>query len=235
MKMSIVIPCYNEEENLERLASVLKKMEKYKELEFILVNNGSTDDSEEILQKIKASSNNIRLAKVDVNKGYGFGIKQGLKEANGIYGGWLHADMQISPYEVIRAYKFLERSNWSENYFIKGFRSKDNRSLSERLFTSVMGIMATIILKRKKVDTNGIPVIIPMQFYNSLDNIPDNVLIELYIYDAAQRDGLVEKRMKVKYGNREYGETKLLPDLSSRVRTIRNTVGYMFKLRRTSR
>ena len=56
--ISLVIPCYNEEDNLEKLLTkisfVLKKFSKEK-IEIVIVNNGSTDNSEKIIKKMNYS------------------------------------------------------------------------------------------------------------------------------------------------------------------------------------
>ena len=93
MKMSIVIPCYNEEENipliLEKFGSIIKK----ENIEVILVNNGSTDNSKEILEKLLPKYQFSRVVQVSKNQGYGHGIIKG-----------------------------LEVRNWDKNIYIKGKR-----------------------------------------------------------------------------------------------------------------
>ena len=97
MKYSIVIPCYNESDNipliLKRFAEVIEGYE----IEVILINNGSTDDTEMVIEKLLPQYTFARCVLVPVNQGYGYGILQGLKSANGDYIGWTHADMQTDP------------------------------------------------------------------------------------------------------------------------------------------
>lgn len=232
MKLSIVIPCYNEKENLSKLECEIKKCSNYDDIEFLLVNNGSTDGSNEILKRIEADNENVKLVVVEINQGYGFGIKQGINKAEGVYVGWLHADLQVSLKEVIKVYNYLDNNEWEEVYFIKGIRSRDNRKVSEQIFTFLMGMLSSVILGRLIVDTNGIPTVIPKRLYDSIKNdTPDDVKIELFIYDAAQKKGLVQKRLKVNYRLREKGYTKLLPDMRSKISTIKSTILYLFKLK----
>ena len=53
MSFSLVIPCYNEAKNLPILVTKYKKFLKDKSNELTLVNNGSTDSTEEIFKKLK--------------------------------------------------------------------------------------------------------------------------------------------------------------------------------------
>jgi len=95
MKFSIIILCYNEQANLALLVERILPLQKDYELEYILVENGSTDNSREYLKNnIEGKFKNIVVEYLDINKGYGFGLKQGLKLARGQYLGWIHADMQ---------------------------------------------------------------------------------------------------------------------------------------------
>ena len=82
--LSIVIPCYNEEGNVERLLKLINSILSKKEfVKFILVDNGSTDNT---LQNIKTHklflNSNIELIEIQKNIGYGNGIIKGISNAN---------------------------------------------------------------------------------------------------------------------------------------------------------
>ena len=51
MKYSIVIPCYNESDNIYDMYKILNDFERLEDTEFILVENGSKDNSKEIFEK----------------------------------------------------------------------------------------------------------------------------------------------------------------------------------------
>ena len=111
MKLSIVVPCYNEEKNIPLILEKFKNIIKKEEIEVVLVNNGSTDNSKDILEKLVPNYSFARIVSVPENKGYGYGVVQGLKEANGDFIGWTHADLQTDPFDVIKAYKIFEEKN----------------------------------------------------------------------------------------------------------------------------
>ena len=79
--ISIIIPAYNEEksikETLEKISGVMEKSEF--PFEIIAVNDGSTDNTEKILEKISG----IKIVKNSINKGYGASLKIGIKKAEG--------------------------------------------------------------------------------------------------------------------------------------------------------
>ena len=72
IKFSLVIPCFNEERSLNVLIPQLVNIVTKNNIEFILVNNGSTDGTSELFNKI--SIDNISLINLDKNAGYGGGI-----------------------------------------------------------------------------------------------------------------------------------------------------------------
>ena len=81
MRMSLVIPCYNEARNLPLLVARLRETFVRDDIEAILVDNGSTDDSPAVLDALLRSPSRIRSVRVEKNQGYGFGILAGLAAA----------------------------------------------------------------------------------------------------------------------------------------------------------
>ena len=78
VKVSLIILCYNEEKNLKKIISQsIKLLKKNSNLEILIVENGSIDNSKNILLEIKEKK--IKFIFVKKNQGYGFGIKSGIK------------------------------------------------------------------------------------------------------------------------------------------------------------
>ena len=75
-KITIVIPCYNESSSLLELINQLKTISN--DFNFILVDNGSTDDTQNVLKMINIPEN-IEILKKQTNNGYGAWIKYGIK------------------------------------------------------------------------------------------------------------------------------------------------------------
>ena len=118
MKLSIVIPCYNEEKNIPLLAGRFNEVIKRNDIEVILVDNGSVDNSSLVIESLLPKYSFLRTVKVEINRGYGFGILSGLRSARGEYIGWTHADMQADPSDVIKALDLAERSRRPEKVFV---------------------------------------------------------------------------------------------------------------------
>ena len=102
MKVSIIIPVYNEAKTVEEAIRRVEALDLDKEI--IAVDDGSTDDSLEILSKLTNESR-IKLLKHDKNSGKGAAIKTGLKAATGDIIIIQDADLETDPqdyYELIR-------------------------------------------------------------------------------------------------------------------------------------
>ena len=126
--LSVVVPCYNEAENIPLIVSKFNKIleESDEDIEVILVNNGSSDDSKNIFEKtISDIKEDIRVLNVKKNIGYGHGILSGLKIAKGEILSWTHADLQTDPSDVLSALKKFKKYNDSQ-LVVKGKRRKRN-------------------------------------------------------------------------------------------------------------
>ena len=230
MKLSIVVPCYNEEKNipliLERFAKVVEQS-----VELILV-NGSTDGSAEVFRKelVKKKYSFARLVTVKENVGYGHGISTGLKSAKGDILAWTHADMQTDPADVIKGYKLLMNLDDPEGAVVKGRRV--NRRLGETLFTLGMSVLASLVLWRFLFDVNAQPKVFPRGFYKQMKRPPKDFSLDLYWLYLAKIKRYKVKVLPVYFKKRIHGESKWAFSFVSRMKTIWRTVKYIFILRR---
>ena len=123
VKYSLIIPCFNEEKNIDSLVAKSKNMLKDPFFELILVNNGSSDQT---LKKIKQNMNNhknIKSVNIIENIGFGFGVFEGIKKSNGKIVGYTHADLQTDPNDFFRAIEIVKNKKIDDgNFFIKGLR-----------------------------------------------------------------------------------------------------------------
>ena len=230
MKLSIVIPCYNEEKNISLILRRFDEVIKKAEIEVILVNNGSTDDSARVIEKLLPQYPFAKTVLVPVNKGYGYGILQGLRVADGDYIGWTHADMQTDPADVVRAYKYIKRTG-KKNIFVKGNRK--GRPLFDRFFTWGMGVFETVFFKTPMYDINAQPNIFPRKFFESWVYPPYDFSLDLYAVYMAYKSGIRIIRFPVRFPERIYGESKWNNEgLKSKWKFIKRTINFSFELKK---
>lgn len=108
--LSIIIPCYNEEENLKtyekELFPHLNKLNK--KYEVVLVNDGSKDKTLSEMEKLKEKYKNIKIVNYSPNGGLGYAVKQGIKAAEGNLVVTLDSDLTFHPNLISN---LLERYN----------------------------------------------------------------------------------------------------------------------------
>jgi len=95
---SVIIPCHNEEENIAECIERIPKMGNFTEI--IVVDDGSTDKTKDVVQKMLANPNNLKLISYSPNKGKGFAVRKGFDEAKGDVLMILDADMSVPPEEL---------------------------------------------------------------------------------------------------------------------------------------
>lgn len=230
MKVSVIIPCYNEEKNIPLILDKFQKVMNDKDMEVILVNNGSTDNTAQVLEELLPGYPFARTVLVPVNQGYGYGILQGLSAAQGDFIGWTHADMQTDPADIIKAYHLLEENKWSETVFVKGKRI--GRGLCDSFFTAGMGIFETAYLKKILFDINAQPNIFPRTFYEKWKNPPFDFSLDLYTLYMAQVHNLQIVRFDVKFPPRIYGTSHWNTGLAAKWKFIKRTIQFSIKLKR---
>ena len=121
LKLSLIIPCYNESDNLELLINKLFEIE-HNFYEIILVNNGSIDDTKSIAKGLIRGKPKFRLINLNKNIGYGHGIMSGVKKSSGDIIAWTHADLQTDPIDVVDAFNEYIKFPDYKNSIIKGKR-----------------------------------------------------------------------------------------------------------------
>ena len=113
-KISIIVPCYNEEETIELYYKEMQKISKKiknAEFEIIFVNDGSTDKTLDILRNL-AKNKDVRYLSFSRNFGKEAGIYAGLKYATGDYVGLMDVDLQDPPEMLTEMYNILETGEY---------------------------------------------------------------------------------------------------------------------------
>lgn len=112
-KISIVVPCYNEEKNINNFyEEIIKTLEKVKEnysYEIIFVNDGSNDETEIEVKKIRKTDKNVILISFSRNFGKEAAIYAGLNNATGDLVALIDADLQHPPVTILEMIKGINQ------------------------------------------------------------------------------------------------------------------------------
>jgi glycosyltransferase involved in cell wall biosynthesis len=227
MRLSLVIPCYNEAANLPLLLERCKELASRSDVEVVLVDNGSTDSTSEVLRNLLPNYPGCRSIRVEKNQGYGFGIVSGLRSAEGQILGWTHADMQTDPQDAIRGLDLFD--TFGDNIFVKGRRY--GRPFLDVVFTVGMSMFETLLLAKPMWDINAQPTLFSRRFLDSWSSPPDDFSLDLYAYYQAQAKGLKVCRFPVKFGERAHGVSHWNVSWAAKWKFIRRTIDFSLKLK----
>ena len=145
MKISVVIPVFNELESLPSLVEELKiNLNNFKEWEVIFVDDGSSDKSNNWLFKLSNENDNFKLIQFFRNYGKSAALSEGFKNAKGDYIITMDADLQDDPAEIPNLINKLEEgwdlvSGWKKNRL-----DPLNKTLPSKLFNFVTRIVTGI-------------------------------------------------------------------------------------------
>ena len=157
-KITCIISCFNESKNFRLLFNEIKKYKLLSKYDFIIINNGSSDNSIEVLRKIKKKIRNFSIINVKDDLGFGNGIRTGLLKARGDIVGWTHGDLQYSMIYLLRAYDIIKKKKFfsKKKSFLKG--SRFDRRITNAFFSQFMGLICSLILGIKIREINAQPI-----------------------------------------------------------------------------
>lgn len=201
MKLSFVIPVFNEQESLEKLYfEILENTKKY-DYEIIFVDDGSTDDSYNILQKLASEDKNVKLVKFRKNFGKSAGLNVGFEAAKGDIVFTMDADLQDDPKEIEQFIKKLE-----EGYdMVTGWKVKRCDPISKTWPSKLYNKVTSNTFKLKLHDYNCGYKAYKKEVIDELD-----IYGEMHRYIPALADSLGFKiaEIPVHHRKREFGKTK---------------------------
>lgn len=230
--ISLIIPSYNESENIVELCNRLIKInKKYKYIEIIIVNNGSTDSTAYILKKHPIyKTKNFKLVKIRKNIGYGNGIIKGIYQAKGEIIAWFHADLQTNPNDVVSCILKYKKKLLKNKTIIKGKRK--SRSSFDNLFTYFMSKIVNIVFNVKLEDVNAQPKIFNKKFILQLKNPPKDFSLDLYFLLTAIKCNYKIDQFPIRWGNRFAGVAKGGGNLIGKFKLTYRTFKYIINLKR---
>ena len=219
-----MIPFYNEEKNLQKVVvGLVNNLETASiDYELILVNNGSGDRSPEILEALaKEKPNRIKVVHVAANQGYGWGIINGLQNANGHYVGYLGGDGQIRPEDAIRVCQEIEGGICD---LVKAKRVSREDGLRRKIYSFVFNHLFWIIFGVGSLDVNGTPKVFHKDWLGRFGLTAKDWFVDAEIMIKATYLGLKVREVPVEFLRREEGRSHV------RVTTIlefaRNMIDY---------
>ena len=152
-QLTIIIPAYNEAESLPQLLHELLPFAQLKNFKVIIVNDGSSDDTQAVLERNTTLTKNISIINHKVNRGYGGALKSGINKARTQYCITIDADGQHSLSDIDRLLNTITETNAD---LVVGSRKGNSESGYYREFgKTILRWVAKLLMPLKIYDINS--------------------------------------------------------------------------------
>ena len=203
--LSIVIPVYNEEESLELLYnSIINNLQNTNlNFEIIFIDDGSSDNSWDVIKTISEKKTNLSSIKFRKNYGKSDALDAGFKASNGTYVLTMDADLQDDPNEIYPLFKMINQDNYD---LVSGWKKKRNDPLSKTIPSKFFNLVTRIFSGIKLNDFNCGIKIYKKELVNSVNLYGE---MHRYIPLIAKWNGYDKIGEKVvNHNKRKFGQTK---------------------------
>ncbi len=221
MKLSVIIPVYNEKSTVEE---IIKRIELIEDIdkEIIVVDDASTDGTTEILRNMQQIYPHIKFLFKDQNRGKGHTLKEGFKHSMGDYVIVQDADLEYDPADYKKLIRALEEENVDVVYGSRFSGTyKDMSSLhyfGNKLLTLVTNLLFGVML----TDMETCYKLIPGYFVRKLDIKSERFDFEPEITAKILKSGLHIVEVPISYKGRLHSEGKKI--------TWKDGIGAIFAL-----
>ena len=136
LDITVIVPLYNEEESLPELYEWIDRVmdEHHFRFEVIFVNDGSTDHSWDVIERLSREHDTVRGIKFRRNYGKSPALYCGFKEAKGDVVITMDADLQDSPDEIPELYRMITEDGYD---LVSGYKQKRYDPLSKTIPTKL--------------------------------------------------------------------------------------------------
>ena len=200
--ISIIVPVLNEEGSLDKFyKETTKSLNEYSNWEIIFIDDGSDDESYNIMRKLADEDNRVSIIQFFKNFGKADALSEGFKQANGDVVITIDADLQDDPAEIPRLVEKIQEG-WD---VVSGWKKDRKDPISKRLPSKLFNMVTRFLTGIKIHDFNcGLKayrrkVVKSIDIYGGLHR---------YIPAIAGQKGFSITEIAVNHRPREFGETK---------------------------
>lgn len=204
---SLVLPFYNEEECVEEVVKALIERIRYEKipLRLVLVNNGSTDKTGAIIEKLKQKFGEVSVVSVSKNKGYGYGILKGLTSCKTPYLGFMVGDGQTEAGDVVKVVRVLQKDPSLD--LCKIVRLERHDGISRQIISFTYNLLFSFVFFLPMKDVNGTPKFLKRKAYQKMKLSSTDWFIDAELILKAKLHNLKLKEIPSVYYQRKTGQS----------------------------
>lgn len=222
MKLSIVIPAYNEEESItETIDQIEEAFSKVSiDHEILVVNDNSKDNTAQVLEELSKKYPAVNYVTNLGPNGFGYAVRYGLERYSGDCVAVMMADLSDSPYDLIRYYNTMLEGNYDcvfGSRFMRGGKVVDYPFV-KKVINRIANLIIRVVMRINYNDTTNAfklykreviegvkPILSP--HFNLTIELPLKAIIRGYSYSVVPNS----------WTNRKYGVSKLkIKEMGSR-------------------
>ncbi len=204
MDCSVVLPVYNERDNLRRLFEELRDVlvNQFAEWEVVFVDDGSTDGSKQRLRELHSEDDRVRVIEFAANFGQSAALDAGLRYAHGDLVVTMDSDRQNDPADIPRLVETLESNSYD---CVVGWRRERDDPFGKRLASWVAAKLRRFLLSTELHDYG---CTLKVFSHEAAQSVTLNGEMHRYIPPLLAWRGFDVGEIEVNHRERQHGETK---------------------------
>ncbi len=201
--LSIFFPCFNEEPNVEKVAlgalAVARRISD--DYEIIIVNDGSSDRTGEIADRLSRQYPEIRVVHHERNKGYGAALQSGFKSARKELVFYTDGDGQFNIEEITKLLPLIE-----EYDIVSGYRINRRDPMIRKVNAFLWGTLVNLLFKFKISDVDSAFKLYRREIFDQITMESQGALIDTEVLAKARAKGFTITEVGVTHYPRQAGE-----------------------------
>jgi glycosyltransferase involved in cell wall biosynthesis len=203
-KLSLVLPAHNEVENIEAVVNRANDVLPHvtKDYEVIVVNDGSRDGTNEIIDRLAAENTHVRAIHHEVNKGYGAALTSGFRAATGESIMFMDSDRQFDIADINALLPYVPYYD-----IVAGYRIQRRDPLYRRLYGKMFGLVVAVLFGVRMRDIDCAFKIYRADLLSQMALTSPGALINTEMLARSKRRGATVVQVGVHHYPREAGES----------------------------
>ncbi len=204
MKLSIILPTYNEKENIEKILTAILKYAG--DAEIIVVDDNSPDGTWKLAEGMKKK--NVRVIRRIGERGLWSAVSRGIAASHGDVVMWMDSDFSHPPEKIPEILGYMKNYDIAKgSRFLKG--AHDTRGLARRATSWLFNKYATIILSRKVTDWDTQFLAVRKDVFKNihLKKATHGQYLVRFFYECLQNNRKI-KEIPFTFNDRKWGKSK---------------------------